>query len=104
MAMTEFNLYRVYYYSAPQYNWDVRIDLYMSAAAVGTLLFLKPGKPIPANTISGGIPRLHFSSEHLPTMLLLLREEKPLFVNLNEANGIGTISTSDEPVGEQEGV
>ncbi len=26
--MTEFNLYRVYYYSAPQYNWDVRIDLY----------------------------------------------------------------------------
>jgi len=37
-------------------------------------------------------------------MMLMLREEKPLFVNLNEANGIGTISTSDEPVGEQEGV
>jgi hypothetical protein len=25
--MTEFNRYRVYYYSAPQYSWDVRIDL-----------------------------------------------------------------------------
>jgi hypothetical protein len=34
----------------------------------------------------------------------MIREEKPLFVNLNEANGIGSISTSDEPVGEQEGV
>jgi len=48
--MTEFNLYRVYYYSAPQYNWDVRIDLYMSAAAVGTLFFMKAGQPTPANT------------------------------------------------------
>jgi hypothetical protein len=102
--MTEFNLYRVYYYSAPQYNYDARIDLYMSGAAVGTLLFMKTGQPIPANSISGGIPRLHYSSAHLPAMLILLREEKPLFLNLNEANGIGTISTSDEPVGEQEGV
>ncbi len=37
-------------------------------------------------------------------MILMLREEKPLFVNLNETNGVGTISTSNEPVGEQEGV
>ena len=102
--MTEFNLYRVYYYSASQYNWDVRIDLYMSAAAVATLLFMKAGQPITANTISGGIPRLYYSIRDFPAMMLMLREEKPLFVNLNEANGIGTISTSDEPVGEQEGV
>jgi hypothetical protein len=102
--MTEFNLYRVYYYSAPQYNWDVRIDLYMSGAAVGTLLFMKTGQPIPVNTISGGIPRLHYSISHFPPMMSMLREEKPLFVNLNETNGIGTISTSNEPVGEQEGV
>jgi hypothetical protein len=102
--MTEFNLYRVYYYSAPQYNWDVRIDLYMSAAAVGTLFFMKAGQPIPANTISGGIPRLYYSTRDFPAMMSMLREEKPLFVNLNEANGIGTISTSNEPVGEQEGV
>ena len=102
--MTEFNLYRVYYYSAPQYSWDVRIDLYMSGAAVGTLLFMKTGQPIPANTISGGIPRLHYSIGHFPAMMSMLREEKPLFVNLNENNGIGTVSTTDEPVGEQEGV
>ncbi|MEP7016039.1 MAG: hypothetical protein ABI925_11415 [Verrucomicrobiota bacterium] len=102
--MTEFNLYRVYYYSAPQYKWDVRIDLYMSAAAVGTLLFMKTGQPIPANTIVGGIPRLHYSITDFAAMMSMIREEKPLFINLNEANGIGTICTSDEPVGEQEGV
>jgi|SRR5436305_3531140 len=102
--MTEFNIYRVYYYSAPQYNWSVRVDLYMSAANVGMLLFMKEGQSIPANTIASGIPRLHFSIRDFPAMALILREEKPLFVNLNEVNGIGTISTSDEPVGEQEGV
>jgi hypothetical protein len=102
--MTEFNLYRVYYYSAPQYNWDVRIDLRMSGATVGTLFFMKEGQAIPANTISGGVPRLYYSVNHLPTMMSMLREEKPLFINLNETNGIGSISTSDEPVGEQEGV
>ena len=102
--MTQFNLYRVYYYSAPQYNWDVRIDLYSSGAAVGTLLFMKQGQSIPANMVSGGIPRLHYSIRDFPAMMSMLREEKPLFINLNETNGIGSVSTSDEPVGEQEGV
>ena len=102
--MTQFNVYRVYYYSAPQYTWDVRIDLYSSAAAVGTLLFMKEGQSIPVNTIANGIPRLYFSIRDFPAVMTMLREEKPLFVNLNEANGIGLICTSDEPVGEQEGV
>ena len=102
--MTEFNIYRVYYYSAPQYDWAVRIDLYLSAANVGTLLFMKDGQSIPANTIVNGVPRLHYSMRDFPAMMQMIREEKPLFVNLNEANGIGSISTSDEPVGEQEGV
>ena len=102
--MTEFNIYRVYYYSAPQYSWAVRIDLYMSAAYVGTLLFMKEGQSIPANTIVNGAPQLHYSMRDFPAMIQMIREEKPLFVNLNEANGIGSVSTSDEPVGEQEGV
>jgi hypothetical protein len=33
--MTEFNFYRVYYYSAPQYDWDVRVDLFMNTTAAG---------------------------------------------------------------------
>ena len=102
--MTEFNFYRIYYYSAPQYVWDVRVDLFMNTTAVGTLLFMKKGQSIPANSTSSGLPRLYYSVEHFPALSTILREEKPLFINLNAANGIGTISTSDEPVGEQEGV
>src|SRR2546423_4634043 len=102
--MSQFNVYRVYYYRAPQSNWDARMDLYSSAAAVGTLMFMKEGQSIPANKISGGIPFLYYSIRDFPAMMSMLREEKPLFVNLNETNGIGSISTSDEPVGEQEGI
>jgi hypothetical protein len=77
--MAQFNLYRVYYYSAPQYSWDVRVDLYMDGTPAGTLLFMKAGQTIPA-------------------------KEKPLYVSLNTANGIGAVSTTSEPVGEEEGV
>jgi hypothetical protein len=103
--MTEFNRYRMYYYSAPQYSWDVRIDLRMTGGDnVGTLLFMKAGQTIPANTSVGGFTQIHYSISHFPAIMSMLREEQPLFLNLNTTNGIGTISTSDEPVGEQEGV
>jgi hypothetical protein len=102
--MVQFNLYRVYYYSAPQYNWDVRIDLYRDGTVVGTLLFMKAGQPIPANSSPGGVPILHYSITHLPAIMSMLREEKPLYVSLNTANGIGAVATTSEPVGEQEGV
>jgi hypothetical protein len=102
--MAEFNVYRVYYYSAPQYNWDVRIDLYMNDTEVGTLLFMKEGQAIPANSNPGGLPRVHFSVRHFPAIMTMLKEEKPLYLSLNSANGIGTILTTDEPVGEEEGV
>lgn len=102
--MAQFNLYRVYYYSAPQYSWDVRVDLYKDGTPVGTLLFMKAGQPLPANSSSGSIVRLHYSISHFPSIMTMLREEKPLYVSLNAANGIGAVSTSSEPVGEEEGV
>jgi hypothetical protein len=102
--MAEFNFYKIYCYSAPQYDWDVRIDLFMNATAAGTLFFMKTGQSIPLNTNSGGIPKLYYSVSQFPAIMSVLREEKPLFITLNAANGIGTVSTDKEPVGEQEGV
>lgn len=101
--MTPFDSYRMYYYSAPQYSWDARIDLFNGRKAVATLLFMKAGQAIPANTVNGSIFRLHFGIGHLAEIVALLRYEKPLYVHLNTSNGIGTLATSDEPVGEQEG-
>ena len=102
--MIQFNFYRVYYYSAPQYNWDARIDLYVDATPVGKLLFMKAGQTIPANSSPGGILQLCYSIAHFPAIMSILREEKPLYVSLNTANGIGMVSTNSEPVGEEEGV
>lgn len=102
--MAEFNNYRVYYYSTPRYSWDVRIDLYMDATPVGSAFFIKAGNPVPANASVGGIPQLYYSITHCPAIMSMLREEKPLYVSLNTLNGIGALSTSSEPVGDQEGV
>ena len=41
--------------------------------------------------------------KHFDSIMAILREEKPVYVNLNTANGIGTVATSAEPVGEEEG-
>ena len=40
----QFNSYRLYYYTAPQYNWDVLVDLYNDSTWVGRLLFMKEGQ------------------------------------------------------------
>lgn len=101
--MANFNRYRVYSYSAPQYNWDARIDLYLDGTPQARLLFMRAGQALPANTSLGGVIALHYPMARLAEVMDLLRNEQPLFVTLNAANGIGSIGTGDEPVGEQEG-
>lgn len=100
--MIEFTGYRLYYYSAPQYNWDATIILLRNGSPVASLVFMKVGQPIPANLSQSGQVRIHYSSIHLPNILNILRNEKPLFVSVVEGNKIGTISTTDEPIGEEE--
>jgi hypothetical protein len=97
----QFDSYRIYYYSAPQYNWKVTLDLYNGNGFVGRVLFMKSGLPIPANVVmQNGKPLLHHSIDDFHNILLVLALEKPLYINLVAANGIGTISTSSESVGD----
>jgi hypothetical protein len=100
--MTEVDRYRVYVYSAPHYAWDVRIDLYRGGDPRATLLFMKAGRALPPNSSANGVALLHFPMTHYAPVVDLLRNEQPLFVSLNADNGIGVISTADEPVGEEE--
>ena len=102
--MAEFDRYRVYFYTAPQYRWDVRIDLDQGGTPKATLLFMKASEALPANTSQNGVILLHYPMAHYPRVMDLLRNERPLYVTLNAANGIGAISSSAEPVGEQEGI
>ena len=48
-------------------------------------------------------PSLHFPISKFNDVITMLREEKPLYLFLNEDNGVGIIATQDfEPVGEEE--
>ena len=99
---SEFDAYRLYYHSAPQYQWQSRLYLYNNGAYTGSIFFMKEGVAIPANVEVGGRPRLYFPASLYDEIMDILRHEKPLYIGLVPANGIGTISTSSEPIGEEE--
>lgn len=96
----EFDSYRIYYHSAPQYNWQVMLDLYQGNSAVGRALFIKNGIPLPANVLRDGKPLLHLPINDFHNILLILALDKPLYISLVPGNGIGTISTSTEAIGD----
>ena len=98
----EFDSYRLYYHSAPQYSWQSRLYLYNNGGFVGSIFFMKEGVSIPANIEVGGYPRLHFPAGKFEEIMNVLRHDKPLYIGLVPSNGIGTISTSSEPIGEEE--
>lgn len=101
--MSEFDSYRLYYHSAPQYQWQSRLYLYNRGAFVGSIFFIKEGVRMPANIEISGHPRLNFPASKFEEIMNILRHEEPLYIALVPSNGIGTISTSNEPVGEEEG-
>ena len=99
----QFDTYRIYYQSTPRYYWQSRVYLYKGSEYVGRIMFIKEERPIPENKLVGGKSVLNFPTSRFEEIMGILRYEKPLYITLNESNGIGTISTSDEPVGEEEG-
>ncbi|MBW2480726.1 MAG: hypothetical protein JRF38_12110 [Deltaproteobacteria bacterium] len=99
---SEFDAYRLYYHSAPQYNWQSRLYLYNNGAYVGSIYFMKDGVSIPTNVVVGDQPRLYFPAGKFEEIINVLRHEEPLYISLVPSNGIGTISTSSEPIGEEE--
>ncbi len=97
-----FNSYRLYYHSTPRYNWQSRLYFYSDGAYVGSVFFMKEGEIIPENIMVGQHPRLYFPSVKFQEIMNILRHEDPLYLTLVATNGIGTISTSNEPIGEEE--
>ncbi len=99
---TEFDTYRIYYQSAPQYSWQSRVYLYNNSSYVGRIMFMKPGIDLPANSEQHDRHVIHFPTSEFENIMEILRNEKPLYIHVVDSNGIGTISTSSEPVGEEE--
>ena len=65
-------------------------------------LVIYEGYNIPGNLEVGGRPKLHFPTSKFVEIMDILRHEEPLFITVVPSNGIGTISTSNEPIGEEE--
>ena len=69
---------------------------------IGSIYFMKDGVDIPANVEVSGNARLYFPASKFEEIMNVLRHEEPLYIALVPSNGIGTISTSSEPIGEEE--
>jgi hypothetical protein len=98
-----FDKYTVYLYSGTSY--DALIQLFNGNSFVANITFYPGNAAIPANSITANNSLLiNYRSNRFDEVLRLLQYEGPLQITVNPANGIGSISTKSEPVGEQEGV
>lgn len=105
----EFTRYTVYYLSGnspkigvPQ---EMEIDCFdQQGKRVGALYFFPDDLPLPANNLNVNGIYLYFRSHRFNDVMNILKDEKPLYLALNTANGSGNIGTAWEPVGEQEGI
>ncbi|NVK63364.1 MAG: hypothetical protein HWE22_02205 [Flavobacteriales bacterium] len=106
MAITNhsFDTYRVYHYNADNtYGQTAVVNCYSGSSFKGSLYFYKEGASVPASSKTGsGYLYLRFSEKQFNEIITTLREEKPLNMGFNDSNNWGWVSTSQEPVGEEE--
>lgn len=100
---TEVKNYHVLVYGSPvgyQTN-RAQISLYGSSGkTVAYLRFNDPGMNFENDSESGGRIKMHLPSTMFENVLDILRNEKPVYIYF--AQGRGFLSTSKEPVGEEE--
>lgn len=109
MAITNYTIdaYSVYHYNEDNtYGQTAVVNCYQGATHRASLYFYKDGATIPASSkIASGPLYLRFKGIQFSEIMATLREEKPLSVGFNDLNLWGWVTTStNEPIGEQEGV
>jgi hypothetical protein len=102
----DFDRYVVYHVSgspAGGYAYAAEIDCFLGTARAGAIYFTDSGPlPAPALTVNGIY--LYMPMRRFEEVIATMRYEKPLYLALNTTSSVGWLGTSDEPVGEQEGV
>ena len=78
------------------------VSLFEASGANTARVFFLDSGPIPANATASPNITLFFPLAALESVLTTLREEKPIYVNVWSPTSVA-ISTSQEPVGEDEG-
>lgn len=87
-----FNSHKIWFYSARQYKWKIRIDLYNQQRCVGHILFMKKEYPIPDNYIESKKVNLYYPEIDFNYIFNILTDYKLLSIQYSKANGIGSIS------------
>lgn len=101
----QIDVYRVYHYTHGNTNgYTVLINCFQANTLRATLFFYRDGVTPQPSTISSGVIYLRFTEARFNEVIATLREEKPIFVSYNDLSGSAYLSTSTEPVGEEEGV
>ena len=102
--MAEVKNYHVLFYGGPEGYQTNRAQIALYDAtnkAIGYVRFNDPGMVFEADSNAGGVILMHLPSAMFPSVLDLLRNEKP--INVYFAQGRGFLGTgSTEPVGEGE--
>ena len=93
----DFNQYRLQYYNGQAY-----IECWQGSAHAGTIVFVKDDTPLPPNKVVNNSIVLYYSLRRFNDVITILRYEKPLYLWLNPDNLLGCVSTTMEPIGEQE--
>ena len=95
----DFDQYRLQYYSEQAY-----IECWKGGVPAGTIVFQKDGVPLPPNELVNNRIVLYYLLSRFNEVISILRHEKPLYLWLNPNNLMGSVSTTLEPIGEQEKV
>jgi hypothetical protein len=99
----EVSKYHILFYGSPTGYQTNRAQIALYGTSGSTVAFLRfndPGMTFEEDYESGGIIRMHLPSTMFENVLDVLRNEKPVYIYF--AAGRGFLSTSQEPVGEEE--
>jgi hypothetical protein len=106
-ATANFDKFLIFYYSSYPLNayYEALIYCYNAGSFVGRIEFYKPETGVDAlkSTIVNNQPWVRYRIDRFDDVHRILIQEKPLYLHVNDANGIGTLATADfEPTGEEE--
>lgn len=105
MVTTEMDHYAVMYIggtSLVSREAGARIDCFKGTARVATISFFGDGFNVPNQVLPDGTLALYYEMSRFGDVIDTIRYEKPLALAINSDTGFGYITTTREPVGEQE--
>jgi hypothetical protein len=99
--------YQVYVCGGPlgaPHGWRALITLVSGAEdpGLGAIRFYAPDVPVPEDTSSDGVIRMHLPLTMFPSIVDLLRNETPLWMQYLDRVGHAWIASTEEEVGEGE--